>query len=1159
MSEATQAWGHTSSSLDNGNLVILGGRLGAKPLDLSQVRLLSLGSSETTEGVDTPGAALADQRIAAFVNTIVATGAEPKKRYNHCAVTLPGNRLLIIGGHGGRKRYFSDVLLLSFPDKIGASEVKIDGAEGSVPSGVPAAAAEPGPRRAHYDSIETTGSLQPARRSGHAMSLVLDRYVYVCGGFNGSRLLSDIVVLDTVTWHWCMPGATLDPARRPPVEWTHLPPLIGHSMVTLPGTRNLLIYGGACSVNSFLDSVIVSDLRTGANIALHPTAAALETRPLSAPAAADVAAAAETEAGDQAASAQGDASATVPVPQYPPPRYLHRMVLIPAPSPAPTTTQDTPDHGEACAAAAAAAVAAGNGEATPAASVPSATAADASLGSSLRVSSASSASSLATHADGNAASESQDCNSGAAAAAAATTAAAAAPPPSPTASASASGAAAPRSHHVCLIIGGCSTDATALSDVWELDVTALCDLDTSAARAGDPATVHALKAAGWTIGLRYAPATAPSILPQGLGGFGVAAEGNPTSIAGHAHAHGLTPVRSRPSGDGNDASDDDDGQGLADSADASPVVPGTGRRYQSMGSTGTTRSSVGSGGGYRTGGPHDSSAREDSGRRSGAVSPADDRWGVFSPDGTSGRSNTRGGGGGGRGAGPPRRQGYDDRNRDVFGARRSGQHAGPHGGAHRGPAAASGRDMGMGSPDAYWERRDNRASPDPYLQQYYPPHPHQQFSSQRAGFTAAVHGHTHGDSSTSGRSMQRPSLPMQQHYAESGEVEVRRSSTTGSSPVLHRSEQQHGGEFQHGALNGGSGGTHNAKAYDRDSADVSPMAAAARAGRIHGGYAHPHPHVQGPFAPGGGGSGRKGSGGGGAGAGYGDGSNGSSAGRYPARDHRQATSSSRPAFDAPYPSQGGGWRHDYRHPDGDGAAPYYRNDQHFTGVDESGDGASEVRTTAMVPPPPLPHSSAPFDRSPTSTSLFGGSSAMAAPAAHIAPGPLVQMQQMSQMHLAIPMMMMPSPPQQQPQHQQQPQQQQQQSMFVQMPMMAPMGFQYQSSPGPGGAIGALQSTTLGYGAGLNSGGQPVAMPMMQMSMQQFQQQQPPPPQGAGMMMMQSVPAAMLSAQQWQGAYNLHQQHLQQHHLQQQHVQQQQQSMPPYDPTQSSQQQQQQQQ
>ena len=168
-------WGHTATLVAPTVLLMLGGRVGTKPIPLADYWLLDL-------------------RRLAWSRHATLTPS-PKGRYAHAAVWLGARgspHTLVFGGHGGRSRYYNDANVLQLP----SAEAPCEAAWMTpVLSGPP-----------------------PRKRSGHTMTLIGER-AFIIGGYDGVDILSDITILNTRSWTWSAPR----------LAGSGIPPLVGHS------------------------------------------------------------------------------------------------------------------------------------------------------------------------------------------------------------------------------------------------------------------------------------------------------------------------------------------------------------------------------------------------------------------------------------------------------------------------------------------------------------------------------------------------------------------------------------------------------------------------------------------------------------------------------------------------------------------------------------------------------------------------------------------------------------------------------------------------------------------------------------------------------------------------------------------------------------------
>jgi hypothetical protein len=279
-------WGQSLLVVAPFQVLVLGGREGSKPLQLSEYFVLNLEKMKWTR-FDVPeletvrpssnlrwwSSASPEERGILQTPGTTATGC-PKNRYAHSAVFRRETRQIItFGGHGGRSRYYNDVGVLQLTGGRGASARIRHALRAGGPILLDDEPTEPpySPAEARIDAgklaqAEVAGSWipvevrgrAPARRSGHGCSLIGDT-MFVLGGFTGKELLSDLwaLHLGTLTWSQCRVGGV------------SLPPLTGHSCNVIPDTSSLVIFGGSCSPSRLSLATFVLD--TGLMVAAPVT------------------------------------------------------------------------------------------------------------------------------------------------------------------------------------------------------------------------------------------------------------------------------------------------------------------------------------------------------------------------------------------------------------------------------------------------------------------------------------------------------------------------------------------------------------------------------------------------------------------------------------------------------------------------------------------------------------------------------------------------------------------------------------------------------------------------------------------------------------------------------------------------------------------------
>lgn len=113
----------------------------------------------------------------------------------------------------------------------------------------------------HHDGIWLTPHITgtaPSKRSGHTATLCGNR-LFIIGGYNGKDILNDLGILHLSTWSWSSPLVT----------GSGLPPLVGHCADSIPGSNQIVIFGGSVSATELSCSIYVLDTDILASTALH--------------------------------------------------------------------------------------------------------------------------------------------------------------------------------------------------------------------------------------------------------------------------------------------------------------------------------------------------------------------------------------------------------------------------------------------------------------------------------------------------------------------------------------------------------------------------------------------------------------------------------------------------------------------------------------------------------------------------------------------------------------------------------------------------------------------------------------------------------------------------------------------------------------------------
>ena len=136
---------------------------------------------------------------------------------------------------------------------------------GAVMAGAaPSSAAVTYPSAADFDhagwlSYPPPSGAPPSKRSGHTMTLVGGDRIIVIGGYNGKDILGDLGVLNLRTWAWSSPS----------VSGSGLPPIVGHSADAVPGTSQIIVFGGSVSATELSCSLYVIETDVMVSTALH--------------------------------------------------------------------------------------------------------------------------------------------------------------------------------------------------------------------------------------------------------------------------------------------------------------------------------------------------------------------------------------------------------------------------------------------------------------------------------------------------------------------------------------------------------------------------------------------------------------------------------------------------------------------------------------------------------------------------------------------------------------------------------------------------------------------------------------------------------------------------------------------------------------------------
>ncbi|KAA0166372.1 hypothetical protein FNF28_03141 [Cafeteria roenbergensis] len=256
--------------------VLLGGRQGSKPMPLSEYFVLDLADMSWAR-YDVASLEDARKRRPDAWGGLpqphgVAASGCPKNRYTHTAVTrYLDKQVLVYGGHGGRTRYFSDVGVLQLPGSKAAEERVTHTLAGggfilptacsSATAALPAGEGESvggSDDGAVWLPVRCSGSAPP-RRSGHA-SAVVGEHLVVSGGYNGKAVLSDLWLLHMPTLRW-------DECK---LQAGALPPLTGHSLVAVPHSPLLVVFGGSTSRSRLSLAAYLLDVDARAASAVTP-------------------------------------------------------------------------------------------------------------------------------------------------------------------------------------------------------------------------------------------------------------------------------------------------------------------------------------------------------------------------------------------------------------------------------------------------------------------------------------------------------------------------------------------------------------------------------------------------------------------------------------------------------------------------------------------------------------------------------------------------------------------------------------------------------------------------------------------------------------------------------------------------------------------------